>query len=59
METYVKSLIHFVKMLLNIATPCEPGSSVGIATDYGLEDPGFESQSAFSRETGRVCSERS
>ena len=24
--------------------PCGPGSSVGIATDYGLDDPGIESR---------------
>jgi len=34
-----------------------PGSSVGIATDYGLNGPG-SNQSALSRETVRLCSRR-
>jgi hypothetical protein len=29
---------------LNTSTFCGPGSSVGIATDYGLDDQGIESR---------------
>jgi hypothetical protein len=32
--------LYFFKFIISITGYCEPGSSVGIATDYGLEVPG-------------------
>jgi hypothetical protein len=40
----IKNLgVNFTK-LLGITKNCGPGSSVGIATDYGLDGPGIESR---------------
>ena len=36
--------IQFTRFLLSTASIIGPGSSVGIATDYGLEGPGIESR---------------
>ena len=34
----------FLNFYMHTVHFCGPGSSVGIATDYGLDGPGFESQ---------------
>ena len=36
----VAVIINFTNKRRNTLTHCGPGSSVGIATDYGLEGPG-------------------
>ena len=33
--------LNFVESVTSITTVCGPGSSVGIATDYGLDGPGL------------------
>jgi len=39
-QTLESTLIHFIFYRNILIITCGPGSSVGIATDYGLDDPG-------------------
>ena len=58
----VGTLLRFCQLIRIICLPFPigvPGSVVGIATGYWLDGPGIESHYAFSRETERLCSERS
>ena len=36
--------MHLVGSIVRDFSRCEPGSSVGITTDYGLEGPGIKSR---------------
>jgi hypothetical protein len=40
--TYRPSIISFLYLFFSLVHTHWPGSSVGIATDYGLDGPGFE-----------------
>ena len=43
--TFVLNILHYKKISAGHYHKCSgPGSSVGIATDYGLDGPGIESR---------------
>ena len=41
LELSIPCIVSYSDYIFNISTKCGPGSSVGIATDYGMDGPGL------------------